>query len=69
LLPDNKEIEIIPRQSGYCDHFLGQKILISQSITWVTAIFVISIVDEKQFAILVLVILATVSLMNSIRGQ
>ncbi len=41
-----------------------KKIMISQSIMWATAILVVSIVDEKQFAILMLVILATVSLMN-----
>ncbi len=41
-----------------------KKIMISQSIMWAAAIFVVSIVDEKQFAILMLVILATVSLMN-----
>ena len=31
---------------------------------WAAAILVVSIVDEKQFAVLMLVILATVSLMN-----
>ncbi|WP_435211760.1 hypothetical protein ACMAY6_10845 [Luminiphilus sp. nBUS_16] len=41
-----------------------KKIMISQSIMWAAAILVVSIVDEKQFAILMLVILATVSLMN-----
>ena len=38
--------------------------MISQSIMWAAAILVVSIVDEKQFAILMLVILATVSLIN-----
>ncbi len=41
-----------------------KKIMITQSIMWAAAILVVSIVDEKQFAILMLVILATVSLMN-----
>ncbi len=41
-----------------------KKFLISQSIMWAAAILVVSIVDEKQFAVLMLVILATVSLMN-----
>jgi len=41
-----------------------KKIMISQSIMWAAAILVVSIVDEKQFAILMLVILATVSLMS-----
>tara|TARA_B100001063_G_scaffold119739_1_gene111799 strand:- start:413 stop:556 length:144 start_codon:yes stop_codon:yes gene_type:complete len=46
-----------------------KKIMISQSIMWATAILVVSIVDEKQFAILMLVILATVSLMNLRKGK
>ena len=41
-----------------------KKIMISQSIMWAAAILDVAIVDEKQFAILMLVILATVSLMN-----
>tara|TARA_B110000008_G_scaffold1081_1_gene1014 strand:+ start:76 stop:189 length:114 start_codon:yes stop_codon:yes gene_type:complete len=36
---------------------------------WAAAILVVSIVDEKQFAILMLVILATVSLMNLSKGK
>jgi hypothetical protein len=36
---------------------------------WAAAILVVSIVDEKQFAILMLVILATVSLMNLRKGK
>ena len=43
---------------------MNKKLLISQSIMWAAAILVVSIVDEKQFAISLLVILATVSLMN-----
>ena len=46
-----------------------KKLLISQSIMWAAAILVVSIVDEKQFAILMLVILATVSLMNLKKGK
>ena len=46
-----------------------KKIMISQSIMWAAAILVVSIVDEKQFAILMLVILATVSLMNLRKGK
>tara|TARA_Y100001934_G_scaffold104698_1_gene128785 strand:- start:931 stop:1080 length:150 start_codon:yes stop_codon:yes gene_type:complete len=41
-----------------------KKILISQSIMWASAILVVAIVDEKQFASLLLIILAAVSLMN-----
>ena len=36
---------------------------------WAAAILVVSIVDEKQVAILMLVILATVSLMNLRKGK
>ena len=43
---------------------MNKKLLISQSIMWAAAILVVSIADEKQFAILMLVILATVSIMN-----
>ena len=43
---------------------MNKKIIISQSIMWAAAILVVSIVAEKQFAISLLVILATVSLMN-----
>ncbi len=48
---------------------MNKKLLISQSIMWAAAILVVSIVDEKQFAILMLVILATVSLMNLKKGK
>jgi len=43
---------------------MNKRLLISQSIMWATAILVVSIVDDKEFGILLLVILATVSLMN-----
>ena len=48
---------------------MNKKLLISQSIMWAAAILVVSIVDEKQFAISLLVILATVSLMNLRKGR
>ena len=48
---------------------MNKKLLISQSIMWAAAILVVSIVDEKQFAISLLVILATVSLMNLRKGK
>ncbi len=48
---------------------MNKKLLISQSIMWAAAILVVSIVDEKQVAILMLVILATVSLMNLRKGK
>ena len=46
-----------------------KKIMITQSIMWAAAILVVAIVDEEQFAILMLVILATVSLMNLKKGK
>jgi len=48
---------------------MSKKLLISNSIMWAAAILVVSIVDEKQFAISMLVILATVSLMNLRKGK
>ena len=41
---------------------MGKKLIISQSIMWAASILVVAIVDEKQFAILMLVLLATASL-------
>ena len=43
---------------------MTNKPIISNAIMWAAAILVVTIVDEKQFAISILVILATVSLMN-----
>ena len=43
---------------------MNKKILISQSIMWAAAILVVSIVEDKEFALLMLVILAAVSLGN-----
>tara|TARA_B000000477_G_scaffold49077_1_gene41435 strand:+ start:73 stop:219 length:147 start_codon:yes stop_codon:yes gene_type:complete len=48
---------------------MNKKLLISQSIMWAAAILVVSIVDEKEFAIFMLLILATVSLMNLRKGK
>ena len=42
---------------------MNKKQMISQSIMWAAAILVVSIVEEKQLTILILVILATASLM------
>ena len=41
-----------------------KKILISQSIMWAGAILVASIVEEKEFLLLLLLVLASVSLLN-----
>ena len=43
---------------------MTKKFFISNSIMWAVAILVVAIVDEKQFASLLLVILAAVSLMG-----
>tara|TARA_Y200000002_G_scaffold313721_1_gene271263 strand:- start:187 stop:336 length:150 start_codon:yes stop_codon:yes gene_type:complete len=43
---------------------MNKKIIISQSIMWATAILVVSIVEEKEFTLLMLVILATTSLIT-----
>ena len=48
---------------------MNKKLLISQSSMWAAAILVVSIVDEKEFAIFMLLILATVSLMNLRKGK
>ena len=42
---------------------MSKKLLVSNSIMWAAAILVVAITDEKQFAILMLVVLATASLM------
>ena len=36
---------------------------------WAAAILVVSLVEEKQFAILMLVVLATISLVNLNKGK
>jgi hypothetical protein len=48
---------------------MNKKIIISQSIMWAAAILVVSIVDEKEFAVLMLVILATTSLITLRKGN
>ena len=50
---------------NYCIILYMNKItIISQSIMWAAAILVVSIVEEKEFAVLMLVILATTSLIT-----
>ena len=41
-----------------------KKLIISQSIMWASAILLIAILDDKNFQILLLVILATMSVLN-----
>ena len=48
---------------------MNKKIKISQSIMWAAAILVVSIVEEKEFAVLMLVILATTSLITLRKGN
>ena len=48
---------------------MNKKIIISQSIMWAAAILVVSIVEEKEFAVLMLVILATASLITLRKGK
>ena len=44
---------------------MAKKVVISQSIMWAAAILVVSIVEEKEFAVL----LATTSLINLGKGK
>ena len=48
---------------------MNKKVIISQSIMWAAAILVVSIVEEKEFAVLMLVILATTSLITLRKGN
>ena len=43
---------------------MNKKIIISQSIMWSAAILVVSIIEEKEFGIFMLIILATTSLIT-----
>ena len=48
---------------------MAKKLVISQSIMWAAAILVVSIVEEKEFAVLMLVLLAITALINLGKGQ
>ena len=48
---------------------MNKKIVTSQSIMWAAAILVVSIVVEKEFAVFMLVILATTSLITLRKGN
>ena len=41
-----------------------KKIIISQSIMWAAAILVVAILDDTNFEIFLLVVLATISILN-----
>ena len=43
---------------------MKNKLIISQSILWATALLVVSLVDDKQYTLFLLVLLATVSVAN-----
>ena len=48
---------------------MNKKLVILQSIMWAAAILVVSIVEEKEFAVLMLVLLAITALINLGKGQ
>jgi len=52
-----------------CKIKMNKKIIISQSIMWAAAILVVSIVEEKEVAVLMLVILAKTSLITLRKGN
>ena len=43
---------------------MKNKLMVSQSILWVTALLVVALVDDKQYTLLLLALLATVSTLN-----
>jgi len=43
---------------------MNKKLMVFQSIMWAAAMLVVALVEEKQFIVLLLVLLATVSLIN-----
>ena len=45
------------------------KRVVSAAIMWATAILVVALVDEKQYTLFLLVLLATVSLINLKKEQ
>ena len=48
---------------------MNKKLVISQSIMSAAAIYVFSIVEEKEFAVLMIVLLATTAIINFGTGQ
>ena len=64
----------VPNWKAYCGvvsnrELNEKKLIISQSIMWAVAILVVSIVEEKEFAVSMLVLLATISLINLRKGK
>ena len=48
---------------------MNKKLVISQSIMSAAAIYLFSIVEEKEFAVLMIVLLATTAIINFGTGQ
>ena len=43
---------------------MKNKLIVSQSILWATALLVVALVDDTQYALFLLVLLATVAVVN-----
>ena len=48
---------------------MNKKLMVFQSFMWAAAMLVVALVEEKQFIVLLLVLLATGSLINLKRGN
>ncbi len=48
---------------------MNKKLMVFQSFMWAAAMLVVALVEEKQFIVLLLVLLATVSLINLKRAN
>jgi hypothetical protein len=43
---------------------MKNKLMVSQSILWATALLVVALIDDKQYTLFLLALLATVSVAN-----
>lgn len=48
---------------------MNKKLMVFQSFMWAAAMLVVALVEEKQFIVLLIVLLATVSLINLKRAN
>ena len=48
---------------------MNKKLMVFQSFMWAAAMLVVALVEEKQFIVILLVLLATVSLINLKRAN
>ena len=48
---------------------MNKKLMVFQSFMWAAVMLVVALVEEKQFIVLLLVLLATVSLINLKRAN